>query len=361
MKRKIAAGEATQDELDQVLYDPWEHFSELDKRGSTRTSKLCKNKPGKNRKTVSSSLKSSSYRNVKYLIQNSAKKVYYADRKACGGNALNVGGALVSGYKFVTEHVWELQGVKTFFQSMVDGVGPGNTPLSTGALSWTPFDQTAPATASFFNTWANSGVPFSGAGSTPMDSFYNVLGTLTDTNNNLILDSQTNGMKAIIWYVSRILMYSFDRCTKVSRQGGKDLVAADTWKAASHLVRLGLLNRIKAAFDYMNNADAQAAFQYVYDNTLTASTSFQQVLANQGITYDVPTAFRQYTAAQFSYMGTNAQSWVANSANLAQEVAYWGSTAARTAFTANVAKANQLAVQTLMGNIGTWAQVAAPK
>ena len=112
---------------------------------------------------------------------------------------LNVGSNLVSGYKFVAEHVWEQQGGKAFFQAMIDGVKPGNSALSTGVLSWTPFDQTNSATAYFYQTWTSLGVTFSGAGTTPMQSFYSVFGTLTDSNNLLVLDSQTNGMKAILW------------------------------------------------------------------------------------------------------------------------------------------------------------------
>jgi hypothetical protein len=32
-----------------------------------------------------------------------------------------------------------------------------------------------------------------------MQSFYSVLGTLTDSNNLLVLDSETNGMKSLLW------------------------------------------------------------------------------------------------------------------------------------------------------------------
>jgi hypothetical protein len=106
---------------------------------------------------------------------------------------------LVNGYKFVAEHVWEQQGEKDFFQAMIDGLKPSGQALSTGTLSWTPFDTTNPVTAYFYNTWTSMGVAFSGAGSTPMESFYSVLGTLTDSTNLLVLDSQTNGMKAILW------------------------------------------------------------------------------------------------------------------------------------------------------------------
>ena len=149
-----------------------------------------------------------------------------------------------------------------------------------------------------------------------------------------------------------------------SRQGGKSLVAASTWKNASHLVRLGLLSKIKSACDYMNSNEAQTAFQTVYTNTLTACTSFQSVLAKGGINYDVPGAFKEFTTQQFAFMTSNILTWVANlpsDTSITAEITYWGSAAAVSQYTAKVAKANHDTLQTLFNTIGTWAQVKAPK
>jgi len=172
-----------------------EHFSDLEKRGNVRKSKVCKNKPGKNRKKITQQLKSTPYRNVKYLLK-AKKRVFTSDKKACGAAALSSGSVLKSGYNFVAEHVWEQQGVKTFLQSMIDGVGPGGNALKAGVLSWKPFSSTSSA---FFKTWASAGVNWTGAGKTPMETFYSILATLTDSDNLLILDAKTNGIKAIIW------------------------------------------------------------------------------------------------------------------------------------------------------------------
>lgn len=194
------AGEATEEEISQFRSDLWDkYFRGLIKRGSSRGSAICKNPPGKTRSSIQAALRSAPYRNVAWLIANAGKKVYYADKAACAQQVLNSAKALVNGYKFVTEHVWEIQGQKDFVQAMIDGLKPGGTALSTGKIPWTPFDTSQMSTAAFFQTWSNLGVTAPGAGSTPMDSFYSVLGTSSDTTNNLILDSQTNGMKAIIW------------------------------------------------------------------------------------------------------------------------------------------------------------------
>jgi hypothetical protein len=117
---------------------------------------------------------------------------------------------------------------------------------------------------------------------------------------------------------------------------------------------------MKSVFDYMNSADSQTALQYVYTNTLEVCASFQQVLSNSGINYDVQSAFKEWAAAHFTYMGSNAQNWIANSANLAAEKAYWASNAAITRYTAPIAKANLLALQTLIASIGQWATVNPP-
>ena len=203
MKRNLAAlndrheaGEDIEEELRLlILENAREHFNELEKRGAARKSKLCKNKPGKNRNKITQQLTSTSYRAVKDLLA-AKKKVFTANKQACGSKALTSGNVLVAGYKFVAEHVWEQQGVKTFLQSMIDGVGPGGNTLTAGVLSWTPFSSTSSA---FFNTWASAGVSWTGAGTTTMETFYSILGTLSNSDNLLILDSQTNGMKAIIW------------------------------------------------------------------------------------------------------------------------------------------------------------------
>jgi hypothetical protein len=171
-----------------------EHFIDLEKRGGPRKSKVCKNKPGKNRNKITQQLKSTSYRPVKDLLPT--KRIFAANKKACGAKALASGEVLLAGYRYVAEHVWEQQGVKTFLQSMIDGVGPGGNELTAGVLPWTPFSSTSSA---FFKTWANAGVSWTGDGTTPMETFYNILGTLTDSDNLLILDSKTNGMKAVIW------------------------------------------------------------------------------------------------------------------------------------------------------------------
>jgi hypothetical protein len=140
-------------------------------------------------------------------------------------------------------------------------------------------------------------------------------------------------------------------------------VAAATWKNANHLVRLGLLSKIKSACDYMNSADAQAAFQTVYTNTLTACTAFQSVLAKGGITYDVPGAFKQFTELQFAFMTQNVLSWAANlpsNTDFTAEIAYRGSSAAASLYTAKVAQANQATLKNMFTTIGTWAVINAP-
>jgi hypothetical protein len=149
-----------------------------------------------------------------------------------------------------------------------------------------------------------------------------------------------------------------------NRQGGKDLVAASTWKSASHLVRLGLISKIKSACDYMNSPEAQAAFQTVYTNTLSACTSFQSVLSKTGITYDVPGAFKEWTGYQFAFMTSNVLNWAANlpsTTSITAEIAYWGTAAAASQYGAKQAKANGAALKAMFDTIGTWAQIKTPK
>lgn len=151
--------------------------------------------------------------------------------------------------------------------------------------------------------------------------------------------------------------------TDIDRQGGKDLVAAATWKNANHLVRLGLLSKIKSACDYMNSAEAQTAFQTVFTNTLSACVAFKNVLSKAGITYDVDGAFKEFTVAQFSFMTSNVLNWAANlpsATSITAEIAYWGSAAAASKYTAKIANKNQATLKALYGNIGTWAKIKAP-
>jgi hypothetical protein len=195
LNERAEAGEDIEEELMLLLADlSHEHFNNLEERGGARKSSVCKNKPGKNRNKVKQQMTSTPYQPFKNLL--ASKKIYYASKKACGSAALASTNILLAGYKWVAEHVWEQQGVKTFLQSMIDGVGPGGTSMTAGALSWTPFSSTSSA---FYQTWASAGVSCSGVGTSPMNTFFSILGTLTDSDKLLILDSKTNSMKAIIW------------------------------------------------------------------------------------------------------------------------------------------------------------------
>jgi hypothetical protein len=138
-------------------------------------------------------------------------------------------------------------------------------------------------------------------------------------------------------------------------------VASSAWSKFNNLERLGQLNHMKSAFDYMNSADSQTAFQYVYTNSLAVCAAFEQALSAANIAYDVQGAFKEWSAAQFGWMGTNAQTWLGGAtANLAAEKAYWASNAAIAKYSASAAKANLLSIQQLIASIPQWATVKAP-
>jgi len=113
----------------------------------------------------------------------------------------------------------------------------------------------------------------------------------------------------------------------------------------------------------MNSPEAQTAFKTVFTKTLAACVSFQAVLLKEGIKYDVPGAFKDFTAQQFAFMTSNLLHWAANlpsATSIAAEITYWGSAAAASQYTAKVAKKNQASLKAMYDTIETWAKIKAP-
>ncbi|KAK3936683.1 hypothetical protein QBC46DRAFT_452559 [Diplogelasinospora grovesii] len=316
-------------------------YSLLEKRAGSRPQGICKNPPGKNRKAVMTSLSSSPYRNVKVLVETYGTAIIGLDGRACaaGIQTWNSIASIPKGMKPVAEHVMEIQFVKSFFQGMRDGTTPGGGSLSTGQLSWVLFNQSNPAQATIFASWSSvlsNGPSLDG---TVYKSFYNVLGTLSDTSNNLMLDSLTNGLKATIYRLTSLP-------SGANRAGAKNIVAASKWDTTGHAARLGTFNRIKAVFDYINTADAQNSLSTAYGKIHSLCVYLTAALSNNNqINYDTTTAFTEFSRAQFSYMVTNVQNWITS--KLADEATYWGSAAAAKFYGQVTADINLARVQSL--------------
>ena len=104
--------------------------------------------------------------------------------------------------------------------------------------------------------------------------------------------------------------------------GAASLVEARKWKKASHTERLGTFQTIRVVFDYLNNADSQTALKYVYSKSQLACQAFQTVLKNTNtISFDVPSAFKEWTTSQYAQMTANAVKWI--NANIQPELDYW--------------------------------------
>lgn len=192
-------------DLEEDSKEVREHvYSLLEKRTASRKQKICKNPPGKTRNAVAATLSSSRYRNAAKLADELSKVIFGLDDRACGASlsTFKTISSIPAGMKVVAEHVMEIQSVKDFFQAMRDGIKAGGAALSTGVLPWEPFDLTNSAKATMFASWSSILTAVPSGGEYVSQTFYNALGTLENTDNNLVLDSLTNGLKATIWLVT---------------------------------------------------------------------------------------------------------------------------------------------------------------
>ncbi|KAB8349837.1 hypothetical protein FH972_023850 [Carpinus fangiana] len=283
------------DELDPYSGDYETHY--LEPRGSSRNSKLCKNKPGKTRNSIIASLKSSAYNTVDTLVTTANKRAFFRNRLSCSLDTIeSTIGSVPQGQTMVAEHVYEIQTVKTAFQSMLDGILPGGGALNTGQLPWNTFRTTSNANSFFFKTWSSLNVATGNffGGSTPAETFYNIVGTKTDNDNLLAAATDINSMKAILW------------------QGSKNPIAAEKWKKLNGLQRAGALKLIKATFDYMNTDDAQNAMSTTISKTKGVMQTLQNALASDSINinYDFTGAYQNFLEAHYDWVGQRARDWL---------------------------------------------------
>ncbi|KAA8896314.1 chitinase [Sphaerosporella brunnea] len=189
--------------------------------GSGRIQKLCANPAGPTRNKRTTTFRSQPYPSVGTL--RSAKNfITQAKPLACALAQLTVSKVGSSTVNWVTEHVYELQSVKSYVQSLIDGVLPGGGAVSQGTAPFSIFD----ASGAFKQTWTSLGVTApSVGGSTPMESMYSVLGTSSNWNNLQILSSDINGIKALVW-------------------AGKQAIGDGNFKTLNPLQKIGKFNMV---------------------------------------------------------------------------------------------------------------------
>jgi chitinase len=174
-----------------------ENIEMLFPRGSSRLQAICGNSAGPTRNTRTNSFRTQSYLSVMGLVNVGRQFISQARPLGCAAAGLVATTARSIGSRYVTEHVNELQSVKSFVQSMIDGVLPGGGELSTGKI---PYAEIFDPAGKFQQTWAALGVTAPAVGTSPESTIYSVLGTTKDSHNLLVLDAKVNSLKAIVRY-----------------------------------------------------------------------------------------------------------------------------------------------------------------
>lgn len=175
-------------------FTEWNEWHVFERRaGSSRLQKICGNGPGPIRNRLTNSLRSRPYPSVKEL---SARLPFigWAKPIGCALAGLAASATGIPGTMYVTEHVFELQSVKSFIQSMIDGVLPGGGLLSTGKVSFSFFG----IGGEFQSAWASLGITAPPVGTTPEQTIYSALGTTSSFDNFQIFAAKLNGLKAIV-------------------------------------------------------------------------------------------------------------------------------------------------------------------
>jgi chitinase len=182
-----------------------ENIEILFPRGKSRFQAICGNSAGATRNTRTNSFRTQPYPPVTGLISAGRHIINQAKPLGCAAAGLVASTARTIGSKYVAEHVNELQSVKSFAQSMIDAVLPGGGQLSTGKI---PYIGIFDLGGKFQQAWSALGVTPPAVGTSPESTIYSVLGSLTDTNNLLILEAKINSLKAIVRYALRLFSKS---------------------------------------------------------------------------------------------------------------------------------------------------------
>ncbi|ESK89422.1 class v [Moniliophthora roreri MCA 2997] len=318
---------------DLSMKNATEEYHELVKRGSSRLQAICG--PGPVRTAKKNSFRASPYPTVKALIDGGKLVISQAKPIGCAVAGLATGSTKVPGSRYVTEHVTELQSVKSFAQSLVYGTLPGGGTMKQGVIDFTKvFD----AGGFFQKTWSSLGVTPPAIGSTPEETIYRVLGTSADTSNLQVFDAKLNGLKAIIW------------------AGSKNIIGVDNYKNLAPLDRIKSFGNIVDVFAYLNQKEVQDSLKASYDGMLNGWTLFQSALKAQGTNYDVVGAYKDWNTAQFANMVKVATDFLND--KIPAEVTYWASNQAlKDHGKATVALAAQT-LTNIKGNLGGSVKIA---
>jgi chitinase len=179
-----------------------ENIEMLFPRGKSRLQAICGNSAGPTRNTRTNSFRTQPYPPVTGLVSAGRHFISQAKPLGCAAAGLVANTVRTIGSRYVTEHVNELQSVKSFAQSLIDGVLPGGGQLSTGKIPYAGiFDQGG----KFQQAWSALGVTAPAVGTSPESTIYSVLGTTVNTNNLLVLDAKVNSLKAIVRYCPSLI------------------------------------------------------------------------------------------------------------------------------------------------------------
>ena len=323
---------ATQVLLEQIRQAP---STELVRRGSVRTPKICLSGGRSNKMTAKS------YPPVSVL---GATRDFYRVAKsgirqgACQALPL-LTGARVASEKYVVEHATELQTPAKYANSMIKGVLPAGDKAATASYNW---ESIFGAGGFFQQSFSKLGVkvPSGLTGSTPEEAIFNAFGNSKDTTNLLILDERTNSVKASVWSIF------------------ENIIGDNKWNKATHATRVEYLLRIQQGLmSYLNNANVQKAFQYTYkaQQAVWAILDTAAGKANNNLQPLPSTSFALQHKAWyedfFLAMEENVSNFLHN--KLVQEISYWNSPSAVKDYSLAAAKANAKTLSAKLASLTT--------
>lgn len=321
----------------QVLLEQIRQASttELVRRGSVRTPKICLSGGRSNKMTAQR------YPTVSVL---GATKDFYRVAKsgikqgACQALPL-LTGARVASEKYVVEHATELQTPAKFANSMIKGILPAGDKAQSASYNWESIFGAGGFFQQPFSKFGAS-LPSGLTGNTPEEAIFNAFGTSKDTTNLLILDERTNSVKTAVWSIF------------------ENIIGDNKWKAATPATRVEYLLRLQQGLmGYLNNANVQKAFQYTYKAQQLVWGAFDTAAgkASNSLNPLPSTSFvaqhKAWYQDFFLAMEENLSSFLHD--KLVQEITYWNSPSAVKDYSISAAKANAKTLSTKLANLAT--------
>ncbi|KAK3299587.1 chitinase [Chaetomium fimeti] len=258
------------------------------------------------------------------IIRSTVRAFTAARRGVCALAGITALTTLDPQANWVTEHVFEKQEFRDAIEWMADGHAPGGQTLTAGAA---PFAGVFDTNGIFQDPWPSANFPslttVRGWAGNINDAFTGLLGRTTDVglNNANIVNLQVCDADYNLYKEHIVAGANF--ISRANYDGYTD-----------PFDRIGILTDTIDTFAYRGHQAVVQSYSQTYTALAQLWGDFGRYAATKGIQYDFAGAFKEVIPANLESQVASARTLFGT--YLDEEIAFWGSNAARTTYTPTI-------------------------